>query len=381
METIHIVGAGPSGLMAAQEFALKGHPVVIYDHKPAAGRKFLVAGHGGFNLTHSEDLELFVSRYDAKEIQAIVRRFTNQDTVYWLQSIGIPVFVGSSGKVFPEKGIKPIEVLQKWLDTLVSYGVQFKMNYRLLDFDLEKLTFSIKDEKEDVPYERAVFAFGGKSWSKTGSDGHWVSLFESKGIKVNPLTSSNSGLEMEAPFKALAGKPLKNIRLFNDRGEKSGELVFTEYGIEGSTVYFMNRYLRQDSFPQQLYIDLKPQFSFDQIFQMLSRGNVSETLKKRVKLEPVKLSLLKTLSKDEYLNLKELACKIKKFPISVTDFRPIDEVISSYGGLDWEQLNSQLFLNKFPNIQCCGEMLDWDAPTGGYLLQACFSSGHYLAHI
>jgi len=381
METIHVIGAGPAGMMAAQQFALKGHPVIVYDHKSAAGRKFLVAGNGGFNLTHSEDIELFLTRYNSAAIQTMVREFTSQDTVHWLQSIGIPTYIGSSGKVFPEKGIKPIEVLQKWLGVLSKLNVQFKFGYRLTDFNLEKLIFTTKGQTVDVFYKRAVFAFGGKSWSITGSDGSWVSLFESKGIKIKLLEPSNSGLEMEIPFIHLAGKPLKNIRLFNENGEKNGELIFTDYGIEGSAVYFMNRYIRQNAFPQQLYLDLKPQLSLQQIQQALLSTKTGESLKNKLKLEWIKIALLKTLDKESYTNHDILAERIKKFPVSVKGFRPIDEVISSFGGLEWEGLDERLFLKKYPTIQCCGEMLDWDAPTGGYLLQACFASGYYAGNM
>jgi len=380
METIHIVGAGPSGLMAAQQFALKGHPVNVYDHKSAAGRKFLVAGNGGFNLTHSEDIELFLTRYDTSEIQAVVRKFNNKEVVQWLESIGVSTFTGSSGKVFPEKGIKPIEVLQKWLVRLKELNVQFKFNHRLIDFDQDKLIFTSEKETIEIPYSRAVFAFGGKSWPKTGSDGKWESLFELKHIKLNSLEPSNSGLEMVQPLGELAGKPLKNIRLFNDFGEKFGELVFTEYGIEGSAVYFMNRFIRHRAFPQQLYLDLKPQFSLEHIVQLLGSGNITQTLKKTLKFDPIRLTLLKTLDRESYINPKILAQHIKNFPILIKGFRPIDEVISTYGGVSWEELDCRLFLKKYPNIQCCGEMLDWDAPTGGYLLQACFASGHFLAN-
>ena len=379
METIHVIGAGPAGLMAAEQFALKGHPVIVYDHKSAAGRKFLVAGKGGFNLTHSEDIELFVSRYESPMIQSIVREFTNQDTVLWLGSLGIPTFVGSSGKVFPQKGIKPIEVLKNWLNALSELDVKFEFNHRLIDFDRENLCFTTKGHLLDVPYKRAVFAFGGQSWPKTGSDGLWTALFELKGIKVNPLQSSNSGLEMELPLHHLAGKPLKNIRLFNGQGEKNGELVFTQYGIEGSAVYYMNRFVRTNSFPQVLYVDLKPQFSIEEVRRALDSSSIGKSLKDRLKLDAAKIELLKSLDKGNYTNKEILAHTIKAFPVVVKGFRPIDEVISSYGGVTWQELDERWFLNKFPNIQCCGEMLDWDAPTGGYLLQGCFASGYYIS--
>lgn len=381
MKSVHIVGAGPAGLMAAHQFALKGYSVLVYDYKSAPARKFLVAGQGGFNLTHSEELELFLSRYDSPEIQTIVREFTNQDTIRWLQSIGIATYVGSSGKIFPVKGIKPIEVLQKWLAVLQELNVQFFFNHSLVDFDSEKLVFMTDDGSKEVFYQRSIFAFGGKSWAKTGSDGNWVSLFLKKGIRINPLEPSNSGLEMTEPWQNLAGKALKNVCLFNEHGEKYGEFVITDYGIEGSAVYFMNRFVRKKHFPQYIYVDLKPNLSSEKITESISSGKISETLKNKLRLEPVKLAILKGLDKVSYTDPILLADKIKKFPIELIGFRPIDEVISTYGGVEWEELDPHLFLKKYPTIQCCGEMLDWDAPTGGYLLQACFSSGYYTAKI
>jgi len=216
MKSIHVVGAGPAGLMAAHRYALKGYKVTVYDHKTAPGRKFLVAGHGGFNLTHSEELELFLSRYDAPQIKAMVRRFTNQDTVQWLQSIGIPTYTGSSGKIFPQKGIKPIEVLRQWKEALTALKVEFCFEHRLVDFDQEFLYFAHQGEIQQLPYSRAVFAFGGKSWAKTGSDGAWVLLFRVKGISVQDFEASNSVLVTQVSYVQLAGQPLKNNRIFNN---------------------------------------------------------------------------------------------------------------------------------------------------------------------
>src|SRR5690606_3196732 len=343
MKSVHIVGAGPAGLMAAHQFALKGYSVNVYDHKSAPARKFLVAGQGGFNLTHSEELELFLSRYDSQEIQSIVREFTNQDTVHWLHSIGVPTYVGSSGKIFPVKGIKPIEVLQKWLSTLEMLNVRFLFTYRLIDFDLKKLTFMTDNGMEEVLYERAVFAFGGKSWAITGSYGNWTSLCLKTGIKLKPLEAATSGLEMLEPWQDLGGKALKNVYVFNGFGSKYGEFIITDYGIEGSAVYFMNRFLREKSFPQYIYVDLKPNLTHERIIDLLSSGKISEVLKNKLHLEPVKLALLKKLDKATYIDPGLLAYKIKKFPIELAGFRPIDELISTYGGVDWEELNPKLF--------------------------------------
>lgn len=379
METVHIVGAGPAGLMAAQQYAQQGNDVVVYDHKLAAARKFLVAGHGGFNLSHSEPIADFIEKYNSERIKEIVQIFNNQDTVTWLRSIGVPTYVGSSRKIFPQKGIKPIEVLQRWLDQLRKLNVEFKYGYCLEDFDSQKMIFSTTEGIEELVYERAVFALGGKSWPKTGSDGKWIDVFHRKGITVKDIGSSNSGFDLSVRYPELEGQALKNIRLFNAQAEKYGELVFTDYGIEGASVYYLNRFVRSRAFPQELFIDLKPSFDEGRIKSLFTGERIVDVLKRKLRLEPAKITLLKTINKNLYTQPEKITSIIKKFPLELKGFRPIEEVISTHGGVAWEEINHDLSLKKFPRIQCCGEMLDWDAPTGGYLLQACFATGYYSA--
>lgn len=373
---VHVVGSGPAGLAAAESYAQSGFEVIVYDHKKAPARKFLVAGHGGFNLTHSEPIERFLGRYNKEEIRGFVRRFTNEDTRNWLRELGIETYVGSSGKVFPVKGIKPVEVLNAWLRRLKELGVEFCFGMKLIDFEPNSLRFQRGKELVNVPAERAVFAFGGQSWSKTGSDGAWVELFERKGIQLSPLLASNSGLTMPNPFIELAGKPLKNVLVRFAGAEKLGEAVFTTYGIEGSAIYFLNEAIRQHGLPGTLKVDLKPDVEPEVLLKRLqtAKGTISERLK-AVQLDGTKLALLKKLPKEIYVELPKLVEQIKSYSIYVDGFRPIDEVISTAGGVSWEELNPYLSLKKFPFIQCVGEMLDWDAPTGGYLLQGCFATG------
>lgn len=379
MKTIHIIGAGPAGLMAAQEYARLGYAVVVYDHKPAAARKFLVAGKGGFNLSHSEPMDSFLKRYNQEKIKEILQFFNNNSTVNWLQSIGVPTYIGSSGKIFPRQGIKPIELLQRWLKLLKDLNVVFMFGYHLVDFDLHKLIFSTAEGQRNIPYNQAVFALGGRSWSKTGSNGKWIELFKDKGIVVTPTGPSNSGVELLRAYPNLAGCPLKNVQLFNDSEKKFGELIFTDYGIEGSAVYYLNRSFRARPFPQTLFVDLKPSMDKARIQALFTGEKITNVLKKKLRLEAAKISLLKTLEKAVYTNPGKLAQAIKKFPLDLKGFRPIEEVISTFGGVSWDELDDYLSLHKFPNIQCCGEMLDWDAPTGGYLLQACFATGYFTA--
>lgn len=373
---IHVVGSGPAGLAAAESYAKSGVQVIVYDHKKAPARKFLVAGHGGFNLTHSEPVECFVARYDREEIRAFVRRFTNQDARSWLREMGIETYVGSSGKVFPVKGIKPVDVLNAWLKRLQELGVEFHFGMKLIDFESNSLRFQRGKELVEVPAERVVFAFGGQSWSKTGSDGAWVELFERKGIQLSPLLASNSGLTMSTPFPELEGKPLKNVLVRFAGAEKRGEALFTAYGIEGSAIYFLNKTIRQHGLPGSLTLDLKPDVELDTLVLRLqtAKGNVAQRLK-ALQLDETKLALLKKLPKEIYVELPKLAEHIKSYSVYVDGFRPIDEVISTAGGVSWQELNPDLSLKKFPFIQCVGEMLDWDAPTGGYLLQGCFATG------
>lgn len=377
---IAIVGTGPAGLIAAQQLAIKGFEVHIYEQNKAAARKFLVAGHGGFNLTHSENIDTFIGNYDKIEIQRIVKYFNNKATVEWLDKLGIPTFIGSSGKVFPAKGIKPIHVLQAILTKLADAGIKIHYGHRMVDFNEREVTFVHKDESIQIPYYKLILGLGGGSWSKTGSDAKWVDLLKSKGIQVNALQSANSGLNTKDKFYMLAGQVLKNIQLKFAGHEKSGEIVFTSYGIEGAPVYYLNRFLRKSSFPNQLFLDLKPAYTVASIEKVLeNKGNVTSILRDRLKFSQTTIQLLRFLDKETYTDSGKLASAIKNFPIEVVSFRPIDEVISTAGGVSFEELSNSLELIKYPHVFCVGEMLDWEAPTGGYLLQACFSSGVWVA--
>ncbi|PRD48680.1 BaiN/RdsA family NAD(P)/FAD-dependent oxidoreductase [Sphingobacterium haloxyli] len=377
---IVIVGAGPAGLIAAQQLAKKGVEVHVYEQNKAAARKFLVAGHGGFNLTHSEDIDSFVQNYDKTEIRRIVKYFDNRATVEWLAKLGIPTFIGSSGKVFPAKGIKPIQVLQAVLTKLVYDGVKIHYGYQMVDFDEKVVTFIHQGEFIGIPYYKLILGLGGGSWSKTGSDAKWVNILKAKGVQINALEPANSGMNTKDEFSSLAGQVLKNIQLKFAEHKKSGEIVFTSYGIEGAPVYYLNRFLRQHLFPNRLFLDLKPTHSMASIEKELkNKGNVAATLRDRLKLSQTAIQLLKSLDKETYTNPRKLALAIKNFSIEVTSFRPIDEVISTAGGVSFAELSASLELLKYPNVFCVGEMLDWEAPTGGYLLQACFSSGVWVA--
>ena len=378
---IVIIGAGPAGLMAAQTLAEKGFKVHVYEQNKAAARKFLVAGNGGFNLTHSEEIDNFIQKYDAPEIQNIVKNFDNQKVISWLANIGITTYVGSSGKIFPTKNFKPIQVLKAWLERLEKLGVEIHYEHQFVDFDEHFVYFKNIDNDFKIKYSKLILAMGGGSWKKTGSDAKWIQILEEKGIQINPLESANSGYNTPEIFNQLQGQYLKNIKVSFDGNEKIGEIVFTKYGVEGSPIYYLNRFTRKQKFPLIIHVDLKPNVSETDILKELQGvEKISSVLKKKLKLSTTALNLLKTLDKESYTNIENLARKIKQFPIEILSFRPIDEVISTAGGIAFTELNEDLSLKKSPNIFCVGEMIDWEAPTGGYLLQACFSTGFFVGN-
>lgn len=380
-DQIIIIGAGPAGLMAAQQLALKGFKVHVYEQNKAAARKFLVAGNGGFNLTHSEELSSFLPKYEAVEIQEIVRNFDNQKVIAWLGELGITTYVGSSGKIFPTKNFKPIQVLKAWLDELERLGVTIHYDHTFIDFDGSTVFLKNNNEDISVKYSQLILAMGGGSWEKTGSDAKWVETLANKNIEITTLQSANSGHNTDIKFHSLQGQYLKNIKVSFQDHHKTGEIVFTKYGVEGSPIYYLNRFTRKHNFPVTINIDLKPNLSEVEILEELKgTAKISSVLKRNLKLSTTAINLLKTLDKESYLDIENLAKTIKKFPIEVLNFRPIDEVISTAGGVAFSELNSNLELKEFPNVYCAGEMIDWEAPTGGYLLQACFSTGFWAAN-
>ncbi|WP_417431561.1 NAD(P)/FAD-dependent oxidoreductase [Halpernia sp.] len=378
---IIVIGAGPAGLISAQILAEKGFKVQVFEQNKASARKFLVAGNGGFNLTHSEEIQTFLEKYESIEIQNIVRNFDNKRVVEWLSKLGITTYVGSSGKIFPTKNFKPIQVLKAWLDYLEKLGVEIYYNHTFLNFDESYVYLKNNTTDLKLNYSKLILAMGGGSWKKTGSDAKWVEYFKSKNIKITPLESANSGYNTQKFLHQLQGQYLKNIKVSFENIEKIGEIVFTKYGIEGSPIYFMNRFTRKQNFPLIINLDLKPNLSEAEILQQLKGSEkISPILKKKIKLSTTALNLLKTLDKESYLDIENLAKTIKKFPIEILSFRPIDEVISTSGGVAFSELTENLELKKFPNIYCAGEMIDWEAPTGGYLLQACFSTGFWVGN-
>ena len=376
MKRVVIIGGGPAGLMAATQLVKSDCEILILDQKASVGRKFLVAGDGGFNLTHSETPSEFRDKYDSDWIKQTIRQFSNKDWIRFLKQIGIETKVGSSGKIFPEDAIKPIQVLNAWKQFLEP-RVQIVLNSRFLNFDQKQVSIEREGKEEKIDFDYLVLGLGGKSWSVTGSDGAWTAVFEEKGIALNPFQPSNSGLVLYDNWLSdVEGKILKNIRVSCGNQSCSGDLVCTAYGLEGKPAYAINGALRTMEKPV-FKVDLKPQMAPEKVFEILKKAkNPSQGLKE-LKLGEVAIFWIKNfVSKERFLNPKELAKAIKEFPIGIKGFRPMDEVISTAGGVSDTEISESGELNQFPNVFVAGEMIDWDAPTGGYLIQGCVSSGY-----
>lgn len=371
-----IVGGGPAGLMAATQLLDTDCELILVDHKPTVGRKFLVAGDGGFNLTHSEELETFIEKYDCDWIKNCVKRFDSTAFRDFLKTIGVPTIIGSSGKVFPEDHLKPIDVLNSW-KKLLSERVNFQVNCHLTDFSEKSISIQTKGITKEIDFDYLVLAMGGGSWSKTGSDGKWMELLRSKKIESVDFSPSNSGVELHENWLGnLDGKILKNIVASCGNLSCSGDIRCTEYGLEGKPVYAMNNALREQNDPQ-ITLDFKPQFELDKVLDVLQKAKNPTQGLKALKLSDAAIFWIRNfVPKEEFTKPVELAKYVKEFLVPIKGFRPIDEVISTAGGVKTTELDESGQLKAFPTVFCAGEMIAWDAPTGGYLIQGCVSSGY-----
>ncbi len=372
-----IIGGGPAGLSCASFLDAEKFDISIFDQKKSVGRKFLVAGEGGFNLTHSEELDVFVSRYSHSTIKKAVEQFSNSDFRLFLSQIGIETYIGSSGKIFPKEGIKPVEVLKAWKQFLKP-EVQFFTNHTMLEIHEKFIDFQTDKGLISVKYDYLVFALGGSSWKKTGSDGNWLSLIKSKNIEVSPFKASNSSILLEKNFyENLEGDLLKNIRLFSASYYCNGDIRITQFGWEGKPVYALNASFRKG---EEVCIDFKPQLSEEDLTKKMQLFPKRNDFFSAIKLPKAIVQILKsTLSKEDFLDDFSLIHALKKCRIPFLDFRPIDEVISTVGGVSMEEITLDFQSKTHRSWFFIGEMLDWDAPTGGYLLQACVSSGNVCA--
>jgi len=384
---IAIIGGGTAALFLAAFLNTDLYEVTIYEKNSALGRKFLVAGDGGFNLTHSEDLDSFKSKYTPSSfLNLALDHFNNSDLRAFLLSIGIPTFIGSSGRIFPEKGIKPIAVLKAIESYLNIKNIKFEFNKTFTGWDKENnLAFN---SNEIVKSDYAVFALGGASWKVTGSDGSWLSLFDKNGINTSPFKASNCAYKINWTkdfIKKHQGSPLKNISItLNDKTQK-GEVVITKFGLEGNAIYALSpeiQMLLDLNKEATVFVDFKSTQTVESLIKKIrsSKSNLTTTLREKIKLPNSAIQLIKTtLTKDDFLDLNVLAKFIKKIPITIVDSTPINEAISTTGGINLTALDKNFEVRKLKNTFCLGEMLDWNAPTGGYLIQGCASMGAYLA--
>jgi uncharacterized flavoprotein (TIGR03862 family) len=392
---IAIVGGGPAGLMAAEVAAQGGAQVDVYDGMPSVGRKFLLAGKGGLNLTHSEPLERFLGRYGSQQarLETWLRTFGPEQLRAWAQGLGVDTFVGSSGRVFPTD-MKAAPLLRAWLQRLRASGVRFHMRHRcqgVTSGDRLTLSFEAAGGPQSVEVDAVVLALGGASWARLGSDGAWAQWLGLSADELAPLRPSNCGFDIGWSAhlqERYAGQPLKSVRLsFQPRQgaafDQVGECVLTQTGLEGSLVYAASAGLREEIAAHGdalIHLDLLPARSLDWVRGELKhpRGprSLSTHLKSRLGLQGVKAGLLyELLAKDQLADADRLAQAIKALPVKLVAARPLDEAISTAGGVRFEALDDRLMLAGRPGLFCAGEMLDWEAPTGGYLLTACLATG------
>jgi hypothetical protein len=374
-----VIGGGPAGLRAAEVAQAAGASVVLCDAQSSVGRKFLVAGRGGLNLTHGEPVENFPQRYgdEQQRWRDLLGAFSPDDLREWAEQLSVETYVGTSGRVFP-RGQKAAILLRAWMQRLRAAGVQFRMTARLLALTPAdgRLTAQFSDATT-ITARAVVLALGGASWPETGSDGTWPALLAQHGIVVAPWAPANCGWNVDWPPALLAraeGLPLKNLSVTVGAETVSGELLITRYGLEGGAIYRHGRRLREMAEPE-VVIDLKPQLTADALLERLARHNRQVDWPKTLKLSPGATALLETLCGDDCNDPVALVRRIKNLTIRLRGPRPIAEAISSAGGIAWSEIDEALMLRKLPGVFVAGEMIDWEAPTGGYLLQGCFSTG------
>ncbi|MWV11849.1 TIGR03862 family flavoprotein [Pseudomonas sp. R-28-1W-6] len=388
--SVVVIGGGPAGLMAAEVLANAGVRVELYDAMPSLGRKFLLAGVGGMNITHAEPKAAFLGRYRERqeEIAGLLADFDADSLRAWIHDLGIDTFVGTSGRVFP-RDMKAAPLLRAWLKRLREAGVRLHTRSRWLGWNADgSLRLQTSAGEQALRADACVLALGGGSWARLGSDGAWVPLLEARGVSIAPLLPANCGFEVSAWSALLrdkfAGAPLKNVTLALDgAAPRRGEFVLTSTGVEGSLVYALSAEIREritQSGSATLHLDLLPDRPLDKVLAALHKPRGSRSMAKHLHgqlgLDGVKAALLRELaSAEQFAAPERLAAAIKALPLTLLRPRPLDEAISSAGGVPFAELDQHLMLHRLPGVFCAGEMLDWEAPTGGYLLTACFASG------
>jgi len=383
-----IVGGGPAGMMAALTLAGR-FKVHLYEKEKMVGQKFLLAGKGGFNLTNRLTGEELASKYSpAGFLNQALSEFDSLRFREWLLSLGIPTFEGSSGRVFPEKGISPAQVLRKITDSLTDRGVKIHLNHKLESFRHEmEFSFNTPDGLVIRKADYVVLALGGASWPSTGSDGKWVTLFTENELQTLNFEPSNCGVNIDWPDSVKqfhSGKPLKNITLRVGEKISRGEALITDYGLEGNAVYPLVPEIRRAiklTGLSEIVFDFKPLNTEEQLIQKTVGKKIRPSDYASVyKLDSGSMAVIKAYtSKETYTDVNRFSAAIKNIIVPVSSLRPVEEAISTVGGLDLVELNPDFSLKKYPHIYSIGEMVDWDAPTGGFLLQGSFSMGYYAA--
>jgi len=386
---VAVIGGGPAGLMAAEVLARHGVAVTVYDAMASIGRKFLLAGKGGLNLSHAEDPALFLSRYGERTawLAPLLQDFGAVQLRAWAGELGVETFVGSSGRIFPVS-MKAAPLLRAWQHRLRSMGVRFEMRHRWTGWNAAgEICFDTPAGTLAIQPTALLLALGGGSWARLGSTGAWVSLLQQRGIRIAPLQAANCGFEVNwSPFfrDRFAGQPVKNIAMASSAGPfVRGEMLVSDYGVEGSLVYALSARLRKELGTDNtatLRVDLLPERNADQVLAETSRPRGSRSLAShlqgRLGLQGIKAGLLReNTTRADLADPVRLALAIKALPLRITASRPLDEAISSAGGVPFEELDAALMLKALPGVFCAGEMLDWEAPTGGYLLTASMATG------
>ena len=390
---IAVIGGGPAGLMAAETVGAAGAKVDLYDAMASVGRKFLLAGKGGLNLTHDEPVKAFLSRYGCRrqQIEPLIKAFGPEALRDWVHALGIKTFAGTSGRIFPHD-MKSAPLLRAWLRRLRATNVQFHVRHRWTGWNEEgALSFTTPQGPIAVQADATILALGGGSWPRLGSDAAWVPFLKERGVLLAPLRPANCGFDvnwskhLRAKF---AGYPVKSVRVMVKNGERGeswhpGEFVITETGVEGGVIYAVSATLRDEIARKgaaYLWLDLAPERDMQRLSQHLSRPRGKRTvathLQRYAHIEGVKAALLRELvPKLDFADPARLAAAIKRLPLSLVAPRPLEESISTAGGVRFEALDDRLMIKDMPGVFCAGEMLDWEAPTGGYLLTACFATG------
>ena len=372
-----VIGGGPAGLMAAEQLVTAGLSVTIAEAKPTLGRKFLMAGKSGLNLTMDEAVSAFLPNYyDARTyLDPLIASFGPQEVKEWTEKLGQQIFVGTSGRVFP-KVMKASPLLRAWIAWLRDAGVSLRTNWKLTGFTDNNAQFQTPDGAKNIIADVVVLAMGGASWARLGSDGAWAEQFG----PITPFQPANCAFAMDWTdhMTKFFGTPIKNITLRAGDMTSRGEIIVSRNGIEGGGIYSVSRALRTGV---PLKIDLKPDWTVDRVESALSksRGKESQTnhLRKALKLDPIKIALMREITPQLPQNAQELAKMVKCLSITTLEPRPMDEAISTAGGIPWNRLDAGLMLLDRPGIFCAGEMIDWEAPTGGYLITACLATGRW----